>query len=69
MSKTWFHNNGTVEAIGMDTIEVEMVMKDISKNITLKNVLHVPKMKKNLFFISKLQTYRYKVKFYINGWF
>lgn len=40
ITKVWLGDNGMVEAIGMDAIIVEIVVKGISKRITLKDVLH-----------------------------
>jgi hypothetical protein len=61
--------NGMVDAIGMGTIVVEVVVKGTSKRIPLKDVLHVPKMKKNLLLVSKLVTHGCKVQFDMNGCF
>lgn len=68
-TKVWLGDNGMVQAIGMGTIVVEVVVKGISKRITLKDVLHVPKMKKNLLSVSKLVSHGCKVQFNMNGCF
>jgi hypothetical protein len=50
-----------VEAIKTSTIVVEVVVNGIRKRTTLKDVLHVPKMKKNIILLSKLVTHGCKV--------
>lgn len=51
------------------TIAVEIVVKGMSKRMTLKDVLYVLKMKKNLLSVSKLVTNGCKVQFDMNGCF
>jgi hypothetical protein len=53
-TKVWLGDIGMVDAIGMGTIVVEVMVKGICKRITLKDVLHVPKMKKNLLSVNIL---------------
>lgn len=57
----WLDNNGMVEVIRMGTITKEVVVKGTSKKITLKDVLHLPKIKKNLLLMNKLVTDECKV--------
>lgn len=62
-------DNGIVKAIGIGTIEVEVEVKGISKKIILKDMMHVPKMKKNLNLVSKLVTHVCKEQYDMKGWF
>lgn len=48
--KIWLEDNGMVQAIRIESIIIEIFVKDQIKRITLKEVLRVPKMKKKTFF-------------------
>ena len=60
-------DNGVVEAIGMGSIVVEVVVGGKTKKITFKDVLHVPKMKSNLLSVSKLVMRGFVVHFNVHG--
>jgi hypothetical protein len=46
-----------IKAIKISTIVVEVVAKGTSKTITFKDVLYVPKMKKDSLLVSKLKLF------------
>lgn len=69
ITKVWFCDNGITEGNRIITFVIEMVVKGISKRMTLKDVLHIPKRKKNLFLVSKHLTHGYKVQFDMNECF
>jgi hypothetical protein len=59
-------DDSIVEAIGMVSILVEVMVKGRTKKITIKDVLHVPKLHANLHSVSKILSSGCKVQFNMN---
>lgn len=55
-----------VEAIGMDFIVVEIIIKGKINNIHIKYAFYIPKLHVNLFSVSKLVLHRLNVQFNLN---
>lgn len=47
-------NDSIMKKIRMDSIIIEMMVKDITKKICIKDALHVSKLQTNLLSVSKL---------------
>jgi hypothetical protein len=59
-------DDSIVEAIGMGSIFVEVMVKGRTKRIRIKDVLHVPKLHANLLSVSKILSSGCKVQFNMN---
>jgi hypothetical protein len=59
-------DDSIVEAIGMGSILVEVMVKGRIKRIRIKDVLHVPKLHANLLSVSKILSSGCKVQFNMN---
>lgn len=62
-------DNVIVQAVEIGSIMVDIVVKSQTKRIRLKDILHLPKMKKSLFLINKLILHGFKVHFSMNRCF
>lgn len=61
--KIYMGDNGMVEALGIGEVHVEVQDKGQPKRITIREVLHVPKLHANLLSVSKLALGGLKVQF------
>jgi hypothetical protein len=59
-------DDSIVEAIGMGSILVEVMVKGQTKRVRIKDVLHVPKLHANLLSVSKILSSGCKVQFNMN---
>jgi hypothetical protein len=59
-------DDSIVEAIGMGSILVEVMVKGRIGRIRIKDVLHVPKLHANLLSVSKILSSGCKVQFNMN---
>ncbi len=59
-------DDNIVEAIGMGSILVEVMVKVQTKKIRIKDVFHVPKLHANLLSVSKISSSGCKVQFNMN---
>jgi hypothetical protein len=59
-------DDSIVEAIGMGSILVELMVKGQTRRIRIKDVLHVPKLHANLLSVSKILSSGCKVQFNMN---
>lgn len=55
-----------IEAIGLGTVGVEVMMKDEIKRICIKNVFRVPNLQTNLLSVNKLLSNGLYVQFNLN---
>lgn len=60
-------DDSVVDAVGVGSIVVEMLVRGHLKKVTIKDVLHVPKMQANLLSVSKLMSSGLKVQFNVDG--
>lgn len=60
-------DDSVVEAVGVGSIVVEVLVGGRSKRIRIKNSLHVPKLQANLLSVSKLVSSGMKVQFNMDG--
>lgn len=60
-------DDSVVQAIGMGCIVVEVLERGRLKKVTMKDVLHVPKLQANLLSVSKLVSSGFKVLFNVEG--
>ena len=58
-----------LQAIRRGTVVVDIEVKDRMKTITIKDVLHVPKLKPNLLSVRHLVLKRLRVEFSVQGSF
>lgn len=65
--KIFMGDNGCVEAIGIGNVVVQSEVDGHERKITMRNVLHVPKLHSNLLSVSKLVNEGCKVNFFTNG--
>ena len=60
-------DDSVVNAIGIGSILVEVLVRGREKMMTIKDVLHVPKLQANLLSVSKLVSSGLKVQFNVHG--
>ena len=60
-------DDSVVDAVGVGSIVVEVLVRGRSKKMTIKDILHVPKLHANLLSVSKLVSSGMKVQFNVDG--
>lgn len=65
--KVFMGDDGMVEAVGVGSILMQVDVKGVPKPLTIKNVLHVPKLQANLLSVSKMVANGCTVQFNKDG--
>jgi transposase InsO family protein len=60
-------DDSVVDAVGVGSIVVDVLVRGQVKKMTIKDVLHVPKLQANLFSVSKFVSSGLKVHFNVDG--
>lgn len=66
LCKIYLNDKNIIEAVGMRTMVVKVIMKDKVNGIYIKNVYHMPNLHANLLSMNKLVSNGLKMQFNLN---